>query len=317
MIVYFSLGILTGSLLMLLYILRMRMKWKLKYQKENSIFQLVESSKDIIYYFEVKPKFIPRYASPSVDVFLGKGMLARLYSNPNTPLEMVHPDDFELMMKKVSGELDYSQSIIQRFQDMDGHYKWFEEYVTPIYENGEIIAIQGIMRNIDDHMALQQDLEYRVLHDGLTDIYNRYYFDQKKQEYNESINSSVGIIVCDLDELKYLNDHFGHKMGDLLIKECAKLLKDYFKEDGSVSRLGGDEFAIIVVNQSKDYIEDLCKKLPATIDEYNKTQDDIQIKLSMGFAYCDRSLGKMEQLFDEADAKMYKHKIARKSKKNN
>ena len=148
-------------------------------------------------------------------------MLARLYSNPNTPLEMVHPDDFELMMKKVSGELYYSQSIIQRFQDMDGHYKWFEEYVTPIYENGEIIAIQGIMRNIDDHMALQQDLEYRVLHDGLTDIYNRYYFDQKKQEYNESINSSVGIIVCDLDELMYLNDHFGHKMGDLLIKEFA------------------------------------------------------------------------------------------------
>lgn len=306
----FSVGFISAGALLFLYIKREKQKWKIKTMKESSIFQLVESSKDIIYYYE--SAFNYHYTSPSVEYFLGKGMLDRLYNNSNTPFEIVHPDDLEIMRKKATGKIDYSKPIIQRLQDMDGNYKYFEEYATPIYENGQIIAVQGIMRNIDEKMALQQDLQYRISHDGLTDIHNRHYFDQEMNKYNELINTTVGMILCDLDELKCLNDHFGHKMGDTLIKEAAKLLSDYFVEAEVVSRVGGDEFAIIIVNQDKAYIEEICQNLFAKIDQYNQTQDEFQMKLSIGFAFSECSIGQMEHLFAEADARMYENKREKK-----
>ncbi|PLT33923.1 diguanylate cyclase domain-containing protein [Bacillus sp. V5-8f] len=64
-------------------------------------------------------------------------------------------------------------------------------------------------------------------HDALTDIFNREYFEQNKDKYNRCIDVPIGIILCDLDELKYNNDNFGHERGDLLIIETAKLLNRY------------------------------------------------------------------------------------------
>lgn len=80
-----------------------------------------------------------------------------------------------------------------------------------MFEKGELIAIHGIIRNIDEKVKLQQDLEYRITHDALTNIYNREFFEQSMEKYNNHVNTSVAIILCDLDELKYLNDNHGHK----------------------------------------------------------------------------------------------------------
>ena len=66
---------------------------KSKFQKENISLKLVERSKDIIYYYEVKPVYKHRYTSPSVDFFLGEGTLDALYRDSNTPFEMIHPED--------------------------------------------------------------------------------------------------------------------------------------------------------------------------------------------------------------------------------
>lgn len=311
-LVSFLAGFISASTLLLLHFKREKQKWKLQKIKESSIFHLVERSKDIIYYFDFYPVFKHRYTSPSVEYFLGKGMLERLYNNPDTPFEIIHPDDYNIMDNKAKGNLDYSKPIVQRLQGMDGQYKCFEEHATPIFENGKLIAIQGIMRNIDEKMALQQDLNYRISHDGLTDIYNRHYFDQMMEKYNESTNTTVGMVLCDLDELKYLNDHFGHRMGDTLIKEVAKLLNEYFEDDAVVARVGGDEFAIIIVNQDKAYIEEICQNLFAKIDQYNQTQDEFQMKLSIGFAFSESSIGQMEHLFADADARMYENKREKK-----
>ena len=310
--IYFVLGMIAGMIILLIYIKYEKMKWKNTFKHKNTIFQLVERSKDIIYYYELKPAYKHRYTSPSVENLLGKGTLDALENNPDTPFDIIHPDDYEIMYKKITGDIDYNKGIIQRLRDTEGNYKCFEEHTTPIYENGELIAVQGIMRNIDEKIKLEQDLQYRITHDVLTDVYNRAFFERTMEKYDKDFDTAVAIILCDLDELKHLNDNYGHKRGDLLIKESAQLLNQYFLNNAIVSRVGGDEFAIILVNTEQDQVESLCKKLVEEISKYNVSSDDIEIKMSIGYAYSKHSLGEMERLFTDADQQMYQNKRAKK-----
>lgn len=312
MMIYFALGMIIGMIILLVYMKYEKAKWKEVFKHESTIFQLVERSKDIIYYYEVKPAYKHRYTSPSVDNFLGKGTLVELENNPNTPFDIIHPDDYEIMYKKITGDIDYNKGIIQRLRDTEGNYKWFEEHTTPIYENGELIAVQGIMRNIDEKIKLEQDLQYRITHDVLTDVYNRDFFEQTMEKYDQDFDAAVAIVLCDLDELKHLNDNYGHKKGDLLIKESAQLLNQHFINNAIVSRVGGDEFAIILVNTEPVQVELLCRKLSEEISKYNVSSEDLEIKMSVGYAYSKHSLGEMERLFTEADQQMYRNKRAKK-----
>ncbi|MDQ7860674.1 GGDEF domain-containing protein [Peribacillus frigoritolerans] len=74
-------------------------------------------------------------------------------------------------------------------------------------------------------------------------------------------DTPVAMILCDLDELKYMNDTHGHKKRDELIKEAANLLSRIFSEIAVVARVGGDEFAILLIDRSQREVESLCELL--------------------------------------------------------
>ena len=314
--VHFALGFLTAISILIFCIPFLYSRW----QKEKSelienhtrFVNLVENTKDSIYYYQVYPteKFL--YLSPSTDNVLGEGSVEDGYINPDVCYANVHPDDYEILRKKVMGEIDYSKSIIQRWKDKEGKYRWFEEYATPIYKNGVLVAIQGVMRNIDEKVELQEKLLYRLHHDILTDIYNREYFELVVAKFNEQINTSVAVILCDLDDLKYINDNYGHKMGDVLIQETARILNKFTSENVTVSRIGGDEFVIIVADKTESHIKQLIIDIEKEIENYNINHAKVIIKMSVGYSYALSSIGKMAELFFQADKNMYIDKTKRK-----
>ncbi|RHW32048.1 diguanylate cyclase [Lysinibacillus yapensis] len=315
MVTHFALGFLMALIMVLMPAPFLYKKWqkKIKELKNFSRFgDLAETTKDSSYYYQVYPtkKFL--YLSSSTDNVLGKGSAQEAYLNPEICFRDIHPDDYEIFHKKVNGELDYTKSIIQRWKDRSGEYRWFEEYATPIYENGKLVAIKGVLRNIDERVQMQRELEYRYKHDALTDLYNRAYFEQKNAEYDEQLNIPVGIIICDLDELKYVNDNFGHKEGDRLIKDAAGVLNKFSSDTVIVARIGGDEFAIIHANSTANETEELVKKIHLQLDMHSHSSLGRKINLSIGFASSDRSKGNMNRIFAKADQMMYEHKIKRK-----
>jgi diguanylate cyclase (GGDEF)-like protein/PAS domain S-box-containing protein len=317
MIIQFLYGLLVGILFSCLHnYFRKKSKSDTKRfeDSEKRIFKLVESAKDIIYYYQIKPEPKYIYLSPSIEKVLGSGLVERSYQNPYTHFELIHPDDYEILAKKINGNIDYDQPIVQRWRDEQGNYIWFEEYTTPIFKNGELVAVQGIIRNINDKVNLQKDLEYRITHDALTDIHNRQFFEKNMEIYDQHVNIPVAIILCDLDELKYVNDNHGHKKGDALIKEFAKILSRYSSENTIVSRIGGDEFAILVTDTDSEYVESMVDHISKDIIRYNENSTDIKIKMSIGYAFSHHSIGKMEDLFTEADKNMY---FEKRLKKNN
>ena len=177
------------------------------------LMDLADSSKDVIYHFQFKPEPKYLYISPSIEELLGPGLLEACYQNPLVGYDYIHPEDMALLLKKLEGKIDYSKPILQRWRDHTGKYKWTEEYATPIYEDGELVALMGFIRDVSERVELQQELRYLSSHDILTGIYNRNYFEEIMNRYNNEIDCPIAFIVCDLDELKVINDTFGHATG--------------------------------------------------------------------------------------------------------
>lgn len=281
-------------------------------KNERRIYQLVENSKDIIYICDVEPEMKFHYLSPSIEQVLGGNILEDSFENPYTVYERIHPEDFPILYQKITGDLDYSKPIIQRWRDDEGYYHWFEEYCTPIYEKGIMIGLQGIIRNIDDKVKLQKRLEYQANHDSLTNVYNRDYFERMMRQFDQSKNNSVGVILCDMDDLKKINDGYGHKKGDEVIKVIGGLLDQFSSSYVTVTRIGGDEFAVFVEGTEND-VKVMARHIQETFAHYNEKQDIVKINMSIGYAHVWSSLGNMEKLYVQADQNMYKMKHYRKS----
>jgi diguanylate cyclase (GGDEF)-like protein/PAS domain S-box-containing protein len=289
---------------------------KLDLQKQvnylTPMVETVKNARDILYYCETMPKLKYLYLSPTVNELIGPNTLEEHIQNPDKIFEIVHPDDYETLLKKKLGQVNFSEPITVRLRDNQGKYIWFEEYGTPVYKDGEFVAVQGIMRNIDEKVALHQQLEYKATHDALTGLNNREFFQTKINEYNESYDVPIAVIIGDLDELKFTNDHYGHQMGDRLIQEVGNRLKNYMEKDIVVARIGGDEFAILIAKATIAQAEQFIKSIQL---DMHKNSDDIPffpIKISIGYAYRETSVGVMEKVLNEADANMYKNKNAKK-----
>ena len=273
---------------------------------------LVGSTKDIIYYFEKKPGFQFRYVMPPLEHFFGEEMAKEAFVDPSKFFYLVHPDDLEMLWKKIRGEVDYNQPIIYRINDRKGGYTWYEEYTTPVYKDGEIVALQGILRNISEKIKLQEELEYRINHDDLTGLFNRGYFEKVMEKYDSVDDSSAAVIMCDLDDLKHVNDHFGHKAGDLLIKTAASILNGFASDQLVVARMGGDEFALLATGFSRDHVESMVRDITDQVNSHRIDTIGLSVNLSIGYAFCDHSLYKMDKLLNEADQNMYRNKKNRK-----
>lgn len=305
-ILFGSLLILGLSLLcLILYKQKSKLQQKLDFFKP--MIETVENARDILYYCETTPKLNYLYLSPSVNELLGPKTLETHLQDPEMIFEIVHPDDKNTLIKKRLGQLDFNKPIKVRFRDHLGQYIWFEEYASPIYKNGKYVAVQGIFRNIDEKVALQEQLEYKSTHDPLTDLYNRRYF-QSQMNYFNQLEVPMTVVVADLDELKLINDTYGHQMGDRLIREAANCIMAYADKNMIVARMGGDEFAILIpsadVSQVECYLENVKKKM----QNMNGILPFSSIQMSIGYAYGKSSYGVMEQLLNEADAIMYQNK---------
>ena len=202
--------------------------------------------------------------------------------------------------------------IVTRLKNADGKYIWFEEYATPVFDNEGIIAIQGVLRDISEKVELEQKLEYKVTHDALTNVYNRGFFESQLDYFNWKRDVPIAVLICDVDELKLVNDHYGHRVGDSLIRETAKLLDTTVVGNEIVARIGGDEFAVIFIDTELVSIEKYLNRLRKEIDFFNSKSRPYRVKMSVGFAFSPSSLGKMDALFVEADKKMYEEKIEKR-----
>lgn len=174
----------------------------------------------------------------------------------------------------------------------------------------ETVGYYVIYTDITDRKEAEAKLKYISYHDPLTNLYNRYYFDKKMQEYEAKRPEYFGVVVCDIDGLKIINDTQGHKAGDELLIKTSQILAANLEEDAILARIGGDEFAILLPGYKRDEVERLVKKLRQAITVHNVNPRKMKINISMGYSVMEDNINRdVKQLYIEADDYMYRDKI--------
>ncbi|MGK0465976.1 sensor domain-containing diguanylate cyclase [Clostridium sp.] len=279
---------------------------------EKTINQMFERSREIIYRTELIPTFKFTYISPSVKEVLGYSSEDH-FTNPMLPFDLAHPDDRDTLIRKINNNIDFSKPIPIRYKHTDGHYVWLDDYCMPIYnENGKLVALEGFSRDITDKKQLEEKLERLSYFDGLTGAYNRYYLDKEIYILNTEKNIPIGIIFCDLDNLKITNDTIGHEFGDKLIVNSFNILKDNFTGDSIIARTGGDEFIVIIKYTSLCIVKKLFLSLCESLEQQNKYNSELKVKISIGYSFSETSIGVTRQIINIADKNMYKDKRSKK-----
>lgn len=312
---YYTFIVILGMSLVILYMGAKMKKLENRLKLVEPIVKAVESSKDVIYSYRMVPYKKYDYLSESVDRILGEGAYKEHIENPDYIYSIVHLDDLPLFLQKVEGSVDFDEALKYRILHKDGHYIWLEEFATPIYdEDGQLVAMHGIYRDISNDMVFHDELKYKLRKDSLTDLNNRLFFDELFERYNVMEDEAVALIICDIDKLKNINDSHGHEAGDRYIKDVAKLLKTFEAEDLYATRIGGDEFALFLVGQRVERLELLLEDIQAKIGLY---QGEFQIEMSIGYAKVDQSIGNLGEIFKEADCSMYAQKTQRNTGRGN
>jgi diguanylate cyclase (GGDEF)-like protein/PAS domain S-box-containing protein len=175
--------------------------------------------------------------------------------------------------------------------------------------NGTILGYQGIIRDITEIKKVENQLRHLSLHDPLTGLYNRAYFEEEMRRLESGRFDSVGIIMCDVDGLKLVNDALGHYNGDKLLLATANALRESFREGDVVARVGGDEFAVLLSNSNSNTLEIASYRIQEAVEKYNSTNPELPLSISMGFALSTGNHIIMSNLFKEADNNMYREKL--------
>lgn len=185
-------------------------------------------------------------------------------------------------------------------------------------ENGASPVVIGYAQDITDLKKVQAELRDLTLMDDLTNLYNRRgFFTLAGQalRYARRTNKECVAIYADLDNLKTINDRFGHETGSRMIVDASVIFKSFFRDSDIIARLGGDEFVILVQDSSETGSVIIKDRLQKKIEEFNENAArSYSLSISFGIAHFDPA-GEMsiEELVSEADRLMYLQKQAKKA----
>ncbi|WP_291300551.1 diguanylate cyclase domain-containing protein [Desulfosporosinus sp. BICA1-9] len=154
----------------------------------------------------------------------------------------------------------------------------------------------------------EQHIKYFNIHDKLTGVYNRdFYEDIIQHLVNNSEQIPLAIILCDVNGLKLINDTLGHKQGDELIKKVANLLASICRKDDLVVRWGGDEFLVILPSTSNGNAKEIATRVRAALALC--PPEPIPLSMAIGVATLTNQGESIEDVFNKAEEDMYTDKL--------
>ncbi len=226
--------------------------------------------------------------------------------------------DKEVQPDKELGEKFYQEDMeivrtkepikyVQEMKFPQGTF-FYEIKKTPVMdENGKLLGITGIVKDVTDLMRLCKKMEKYSVTDEMTQTYNRSYYESGK--YKENLQYPVVAVMIDINHLKFYNDNFGHKEGDILIKTIVNNIQSHLRETDQLIRFGGDEFLLLLQECDERKGEQIVKRI-RQVEEKIQLQN-ISIGAAYGMAVAER-LEDLEKAILEADQAMYIDKRKKK-----
>jgi diguanylate cyclase (GGDEF)-like protein len=173
-------------------------------------------------------------------------------------------------------------------------------------------AVICICQDITLRKESEEYLRYISLHDQLTGVYNRVYFDELLDDIEVRGQYPVSVLLGDLDDLKIVNDELGHVNGDDLLRKTAVLIDSSLRKEDTIARYGGDEFVVILPGTNEQSAQRVLERIQERIRHYNARKKGPAISITIGSATAyDQSIP-LKQVFELADKDMYQKKQLKK-----
>ncbi|GAB7023028.1 GGDEF domain-containing protein [Salidesulfovibrio brasiliensis] len=233
----------------------------------------------------------------------------------STPwIDFVHPDDIAETLE-AGKELLKGDTITQfqnRYQCKDGSYRWLSWNSVPQLEEKLIFCV---VRDITDQKRIEHELEVLATTDPLTEQLNRRSFMEKATKEWERFlryDRPCSTLMLDLDHFKRVNDTYGHKAGDNVLKKLAETVSSMLREVDSLGRIGGEEFAVLLPETDMEDAAQAAERIRHAVEEteIRHGEESIRITISIGVASTRKGDKEYDDALRRADEALYRAKDA-------
>jgi diguanylate cyclase (GGDEF)-like protein/PAS domain S-box-containing protein len=259
---------------------------------ENMFIALYDSEKDLITF----PYFVDQF-DPTPEPRRPSAGLTEFVLRTQQP-QLVSPERFDYLVEQ--GEVT---NIGTPSVDWLG---------VPLKVEGHVIGVLGtqtyqpgvrfgkeendIVNFVSDQVAMavyrkrgEERLRYLSIHDPLTGLYNRVYFEDELAHLERGRKFPVSVLIGDLDGLKKINDQFGHAAGDEALCQAARILQRAFRAEDGLARIGGDEFAVLLPGVGQTGAAEIAERVRQLLAEHNRGLSDSkfsrpELNISLGVA---------------------------------
>ena len=279
----------------------------------NPVYLNDENGQEYFWGFTIVILRVPEIFSDSISALSNFGYEYKL-SKTDTPWS----DTYEVVCQSdgnLTNPVSYDFTI--------GEENWrFEVMPVSGWRNAKLIAvIIGLYTSIvfvlsvliwvwltaKEHKNKFQKLAHM---DSLTNIYNRYGFDELAEEMiTKNPNAPYVVALFDIDNFKFINDIYGHVYGDRALKNLADSMKSFFPSDTLLGRNGGDEFCILLPNCTYDDVKEQLQQFTMLPKIFSCKGNDYPFYISLGYAEYPIAASNRAQLMRCADAALYEVKL--------
>ncbi|NKQ41092.1 MAG: diguanylate cyclase [Sulfurovum sp.] len=228
--------------------------------------------------------------------------------------------DYEMLLPLINRAIDSiskkeKNKIYKQWISIEVPKKIASKYFYTLLVSAAILFIffsawlYMLKREISKSDTITKRLQKLVTIDSLTSIYNRYMFDttlDKEIELSKRHGHVFSLIFFDIDDFKLINDRYGHKVGDMILKELAELTKNSIRKSDTLCRWGGDEFIIILHNTRKEHAVELANNIDLAIKLYRFAN---AVQLNCSFGVCEfKEDDTHESIISRVDKNLYESK---------
>jgi diguanylate cyclase (GGDEF)-like protein/PAS domain S-box-containing protein len=260
-----------------------------------------------------------QYQTPSAERLVGVGADDLIGSRY---LELVEASDephVRALLTDLAGSPGATATAEYRLCHKDGSARFVESIVSSLIEDPTVRGLVLNTRDVTDRKVLEEELAHQAFHDSLTGLSNRAVFrDRVDHALTRSArqDSSLTVLLLDLDGFKMINDSLGHDVGDDLLVAVGARLQACGRASDTVARLGGDEFAILLEDEGDEgraaaAADRVLDELAAPFEVRGR---EVFVRASIGIAISDGADSNTDELIRNADTAMYAAKAGGKGR---
>lgn len=190
---------------------------------------------------------------------------------------------------------------------------WAEASLSSIRKDDQVTDAIVVVQDITDRKRMELELMHQATTDFLTGVDNRRAFLLKAQEEfsrAQRYQRELALLLIDIDRFKYVNDSYGHLVGDRVLRDVVNACKSVLRETDVLARMGGEEFAVILIEQDISAAQTVALRIQKQVNEAIVKMDEreIQVTVSIGIGSRRDEDVNLDDIFKRADDALYQAK---------